>query len=234
MKTHGVTHIGRRESNEDRFAVKEFGDRRVLLVVADGMGGHVAGEKAAEIVCASLLNYDSHAAGPEDELARLAHEANRRVLRQVRLDAGLEGMGSTLTAVFVDNGVAYWVNVGDSRLYLARGGIVVQITDDHTVPGVMLRQGALERERARLHPLRHMLLSCIGREEFRMDTGRFTLHPGDLLLLSTDGLHDQLTQEEVASIVHGKAHLKSRLCALVDAALAAGGRDNITVVALET
>jgi len=233
MKTYGVTHIGRRETNEDRFVIKEFDNGSVLLAVADGMGGHAGGEKAAEVVCGSLLEFDGNSADPERELTRLTRAANLRVSEEVLQNADLEGMGSTLTAVFVNNGVAYWVNVGDSRLYLAREDIMVQVTDDHTIPGVMLQEGEIGREEARLHPMRNMLLSCIGREKFQMDSGSLTLRVGDLLLLSTDGLHDRIPEEQIASIIHAAADLESILHALVNAALDAGGRDNITIVALE-
>ena len=233
MKTYGVTHIGRREINEDRFVIKAFEEGGVLLAVADGMGGHAAGEKAAEIVCGSLLEFDRNSASPEQELATLTQAANRRISEQVRQDADLEGMGSTLTAAFVNNGVATWVNVGDSRLYLVRGNMLVQVTDDHTIPGAMLQEGEIGREEARLHPMRNMLLSCIGRDKFQMDTGSLALQAEDLLLLSTDGLHDPIPEEQIASIIHASAALESKLQALVNAALDAGGKDNITIVALE-
>lgn len=233
MKTYGVTHIGRRETNEDRFVIKEFDDGGVLLAVADGMGGHAGGEKAAEIVCGSLLEFDRNSANPEKELTKLARAANCGISEQVRQDADLEGMGSTLTAAFANTGVATWANVGDSRLYLAHRNILVQVTDDHTVPGVLLQEGEIGREEARLHPMRNMLLSCIGRDKFQMDTGTLSLHAGDLILLSTDGLHDRIPEERISSIIHASAALEAKLHALVNAALDAGGRDNITIVALE-
>ena len=234
MKTYGVTHIGQREANEDRFVIKEFDDGSVLLAVADGMGGHAAGGKAAAIVCGSLLEFDGNTANPEQELTKLTQAANRKISEHVQQDANLEGMGSTLTAAFVaDSGVATWVNVGDSRLYLARENIMVQITDDHTIPGVMLQEGEIGPEEARLHPMRNMLLSCIGREEFQMDSGSFILSAGDLILLSTDGLHDGMPEKQISSIIQSHADLEARLKALVNAALAAGSRDNITAVALE-
>ena len=122
MKTYGVTHIGRRETNEDRFVIKEFDDGSALLAVADGMGGHAAGEKAAEIVCGSLLEFDSNSEDPEKELTKLTQAANRRISEHVQQDAKLEGMGSTLTAAFVNNGVAYLGQCGRQQAVSGPGG----------------------------------------------------------------------------------------------------------------
>ncbi len=234
MKISGITHIGRRETNEDRYLIEGWGNGRVLLAVADGMGGHAAGERAAELVCGSLSEFDVGTSDPEEELTRRVRVANRAILEHVRRNEDLEGMGSTLTAAFITGEAVYWVSVGDSRLYLIRQGDMVQVTDDHTLPGLLLREGGIERRDARVHPLRNMLLSCVGREEFRMDTGSFRLNPGDVLLLSTDGLHDSVPEERIFSIMKSEADLESRLRDLVEAALSAKGRDNITIVVLES
>lgn len=234
MKSFAVTHVGlTRENNQDRFLSKQLSDNSILLAVADGMGGHSGGEVAAEIVCRCLSHFDANSVDPETELTDLAREVNRKILDLAEQQSSLDGMGTTLTAAFVRELMATWVHVGDSRLYLVREGIVVQITDDHTFPGIMVQDGEISREEARLHPMRNVLLSCIGREPFKMDTGSFPLNSGDLLVLSTDGLHDRVPEEQIESILVDTAlDLEAKLNALLSAALSAGGRDNITIVAL--
>lgn len=235
METYGVTHIGLvRERNEDRFLIREFENGSVLLAVADGMGGHAAGDRAAQITMESLADFAENPPNPEDELTRLAQAANRKILEEARQESSLEGMGSTLTAAFVKNGSTHWIHAGDSRLYLGRDNLLVQVSEDHTLLGLMLQEGDISREDARAHPMKNMLLNCVGREPFRIEMGTLQLQRGDLLLFTTDGLHDRVEEERIASIVHSEADLQFRLNSLVDAALTAGGRDNITVVALQT
>ena len=235
MKSFAVTHVGlTRANNQDRYLVKEMSQGCILLAVADGMGGHSGGELAAEIVCRNLSHFDVKSEDVERELTHLAQQANREILDLAGQQITLEGMGTTLTAALVRDHVASWVHVGDSRLYLVRQGILVQITDDHTFLGIMVQDGEISAEEARVHPMRNVLLSCIGREPFKMDTGILPLESADLLVLSTDGLHDRIPEQRLASIlVRTELGLEAKLDALLNAALSAGGKDNITIVALE-
>jgi protein phosphatase len=163
-------------------------------------------------------------------MAHLAEHANRRILDASAKDMSHNGMGTTLTAAFIDGAAAHWVHVGDSRLYLFRDGVLVQVTDDHTLAGLLLGAGEISAEEARVHPARNMLMSCLGRCDFEADTGTLELLANDLLLLSTDGLHDLVPEQDIADTLGGNGSIEDKPGLLVEAALGAGGRDNITVV----
>ncbi|MCK8604211.1 PP2C family protein-serine/threonine phosphatase [Desulfoferrobacter suflitae] len=234
LNAYSLTHRGMvRKTNEDRSLIQKFAGGDVLLAVADGMGGHAAGERAAQIAVESLNLIRPESPDIEDQLVERLLAARRMILDITAKDPALQGMGTTLTVALVGNGTVHWTHVGDSRLYLFRENELVQVTDDHTFPGHLVKEGEISREEARAHPLRSMLLSCIGCEQFEMDTGTFDIAAGDLLLLSTDGLHDGVPEQHIISILRSNTGLKQKLDALMDAALAAGGRDNITVVAAE-
>jgi protein phosphatase len=234
MKAYSATHKGLvREDNEDRAIVRQFGNGAVLLAVADGMGGRAAGERAAQIVADSLDAFDPDTESVEGHLGQLIQAAKQRIAEESDQHPAHRGMGTTLTAAFIRSGAVHWIHIGDSRLYLFREGVLVRVTEDHTIPGLLLREGEIDEEAARVHPLRNILLNCIGCGDFNADTGMFELKEGDLLVLSTDGLHGMAPEEEIASLLRSTIDLKDKLDALILAALNAGGRDNVTVVALE-
>ena len=234
MKVHFITQPGfAREHNEDRLLVRDFGNGTILAAVSDGMGGHAAGELAAQLVVEALNDFDPGLVSIEPHLVDLVHSARRKMLKALASNTALEGMGATLSAAFLKDSLAHWIHVGDSRLYLQRHGMLIQITEDHTLPGFLLAEGELTKEEARTHQLRHVLLNCIGSEPFHASTGTLEVMERDLLLLSTDGLHDMLPEEEMESILSAKADLAERLGELCRVALAAGGNDDMTVVGIE-
>jgi len=233
MKTYALTHRGLvRRENQDRFLVKEF-PGAVLVALADGMGGHAGGEIAAQTAVDALEGFDPESSECLDALMEKIRAADLAVKKVAMEDSSLKSMGTTLTAAFVRDLTAHWVHVGDSRLYLLRQGHFIQITDDHTLPGFLLKEGEISREEARVHPLRNALLSCIGCGKLEGEGGTLDLEAGDLLLLSSDGLHDGVPEEAIADILNSKHRIEEKLDALVDAALSAGGRDNITVVGVQ-
>ena len=235
MKSFAMKHRGLvKEDNQDLFFVKEFDDGCILLAVADGLGGMVEGKRAAETAKESLNNFNPESQAVEAHLTELMQEANRRIMEMVEKEPDLEGMGTTLTAACVRNGTASWAHVGDSRLYLFRRDELRQITEDDTMAGFLLSEGQLTKEEARIHPGNKFVFQCIGGSgEFEADTGNFKVQPGDLLLFSTDGLHDEVPEEEIVSTLKSDNDLKAKLEALLSAALAAGGKDNIAVVVVE-
>lgn len=234
MTSFGLTRSGpARRRNEDRFLVKEYDGKGVLLAVADGMGGHAAGDRAAELACQSLQAFDADTREIEDQLRELVWKANRAILDAAGRDASLDGMGTTLTATFIERSTAHWVHAGDSRLSLLRDHALAQITNDHSYPGLLLQSGEISPEEARTHPLRNLLLNCLGRSELELDAGVVTLEGGDLLLLSTDGLHDWIPEAAVIEGLDSRPGLGEKLDVLLQAALAAGGRDDITIVAAQ-
>jgi serine/threonine protein phosphatase PrpC len=234
MKTFSVTHQGRvREKNEDMHFVKKFHDGSVLLGVFDGLGGQTAGEKASERARESMEEFNPYSQSMERHLVELMQIANRSILDMVDEIPDLKGMGTTMTIAYAGNGSVNWAHVGDSRLYVFREGQLRRITEDDTIPGLLLAEGEITKEEARVHPLKNALFECIGRGDFEATAGSFELEENDLLLLSTDGLHDEISEKEMISTLLSKEDLEERLEALVSAALEAGGRDNITVVGAE-
>ncbi|GKT09763.1 PP2C family serine/threonine-protein phosphatase [Desulforhabdus sp. TSK] len=234
MKIFSATHRGLvRKINEDRFLAKEYADGVALLAVADGLGGHEGGERAAQMAISTMENLDTHSPDIERDLVQLVRTANRDISEASARNPTLKKMGTTLTAALVRDGAAHWVHVGDSRLYLFREEILLQITEDHTPLGILVRGGEITKEEARRHPLHNLLISCLGREKYEVDSGTLKLGTADLLLFTTDGLHDGIPEEKFISLLKANVSLEAKLDDLVEAALTAGGRDNITVVAVE-
>ncbi|MFZ2446600.1 MAG: PP2C family serine/threonine-protein phosphatase [Syntrophobacteraceae bacterium] len=231
MTAESATHQGLiRENNEDRYLVQPLENGSTLLALADGMGGHAGGEVAAELALQSLAKVGAASADPIRELLDALHDAQRFILEASRFDRSLRGMGTTLTAVVISGAAAFWMHAGDTRLYLFRQGVLHQITDDHTIPGMLLKKGEISREEARLHPYGNVLTKCIGCERFEPDTGTFEVRPQDLIMLSSDGLHDLIADSDVAAILSLDIGLKEKLDRLIEKGLSAGGRDNITAI----
>jgi serine/threonine protein phosphatase PrpC len=235
MKSSAMRHQGLvKDDNQDLFFVKEFEDGSMLLAVADGLGGMVGGKRAAEMAKESLNNFNPDCQAVEAHIEELMQEANRRIMETVEKEPDLEGMGTTLTAACVRNGTVCWAHVGDSRLYLFRGDELRQITEDDTMAGFLLSEGELTKEEARIHPGNKLVFQCIGGSgEFEADTGNFKVQVGDLLLFSTDGLHDEVPEKEIVSALRSDKDLEKKMDDLLSAALAAGGKDNIAVVMVE-
>lgn len=235
MKAWAITHPGfKRLDNQDRYLIREYAGGGMLLAVADGMGGEAAGDLAAQMAVEGLRGLDPGRPVTEAGLTQLFRAACRKILCKAEANPGLEGMGTTLTAAFVAERRAVWAHVGDSRLYLWRRGELSQISRDHTAAAFMAEEGMLDREQARSHPARHMLLDCVGCGDCEPDSGTLGLRPGDRLLLATDGLHDRVPARTIAAVLGDpQGGLEQRLEALVQEALRAGGRDNITVVGLQ-
>lgn len=231
MKISSVTHAGLvRKQNEDCLLVKEYGNGTALLAVADGMGGHAGGECAARIAIDSMERLDPDHEDVEEHLTEAIKTANSRMMEISSRNMNLRDMGTTLTVALVRNQVVHWAHVGDSRLYLFREKCLVQLTDDHTYPGLLCRAGEISKEESRTHPLSHLLMSCLGRPGYEAETGAIPLEKDDLLLLSTDGLHDLISEQSMACIIGAKSSLEDRVGALLDMALNKGGKDNITII----
>ncbi len=232
MKIAWETHQGlKRANNQDRYLVRDYGPEDALLAVADGMGGEAAGDQAAQIAIDSLIPFQSEEADPLLQLLGLFKQASENIAAQVRQNFQLSGMGTTLTTVFLRRGRAYYAHVGDSRLYLFRAGKLERVTWDHTLPDTLLKEGNITTEEARNHPAQNLLLQCIGCGRFKASTGILELETDDILLISSDGLHHEVPEEEIAARLTGAEDLAGALKKLIQAALDAGGRDNITIVA---
>jgi protein phosphatase len=147
-----------------------------------------------------------------------------------REDVALEGMGSTLISVLLRERTAYWVHVGDSRLYLFRNGTLTQVTEDQTLARFLLEEGEITAEQLPTRYSRHVMDQCVGCGFVEPETGRMEFLAGDVLLLSSDGLHRNIADNTIGSILNMDTHIEIKARSLVKAALDAGGKDNITAV----
>ena len=231
----GITDVGVvRSSNEDNFAVllgqdAPLGD--ALLAVADGMGGHAAGEIASQMSLDLLIDALSDKSSPTEQTLREAvGRANDGVYRASSLGPNLRGMGTTLVTGLLTGGALLISNVGDSRAYLLRDGRLQQLTRDHSWVGDMVARGLLTSEQASVHPRRNVLTRALGVSEIvQVDVTRVFLRQGDRILLCSDGLHGLVGDAAIQMIMNGKS-LAAVARELVRAANHAGGIDNITVV----
>lgn len=223
-----LTDIGRiRHRNEDSFLLDQDAS---LFAVADGMGGHAAGDVASQTAIAAFA-----AAFAETRSPRLSmHAANRAVIQRGLAESGRAGMGTTLTAMFITGTSALIAHVGDSRLYLMRDSVMVQLTRDHTVAEEMIERGSLNRLDAMQHPANSILTRSLGsRPEVQVDELQAKLEKGDVLLLCSDGLTAMVTDDAIADILQQERPLADRAAELIDAANRLGGLDNITVLLVE-
>ena len=220
----------RRRRNEDSHVV-----RPPLFAVADGMGGAQAGEVASRLAATALDEPPPSADGDgEQRIVDLVQEANRRVFQRSTEDAATQGMGTTMTVALVDAaaGTVAFGHVGDSRAYRVRDGELEQLTEDHSLVGELVRSGRLSPQEAGSHPQRSVITRAVGTEP-DVDVDTFTVEgrPGDVYLLCSDGLTDMIDEDAIrAALDDSGADLDRAARALVDAANAGGGEDNITVV----
>ncbi len=228
----GVTDTGRRRlRNEDAFICEP-----PLFAVADGMGGARAGEVAAGLAAAALEEAGSETRGAEG-VAALIVEANTRIWERSRNDPRTAGMGTTVTAALVDasSGAVAIGHVGDSRAYLLRDGTLDQLTTDHSLVAELVESGVLTPEEAERHPQRSAITRALGTEP-TVEVDAFTMQaePGDLFLVCSDGLSAMISDDAVRSALETAERDPERAAdALVAAANARGGEDNITVVLFE-
>ena len=243
-----VTHVGRvREKNEDAFVVADLtggallaersharfdvGERGVLLAVSDGMGGAEAGEVASAIVVDTITREinDQPMETPRDTALQLAVQAAHEEVRKQGKRAQVK-MGATLTALFLRAGRAYIAEVGDSRAYLIRAGQIAQVTHDQSMVQLLVDSGVMSSEDASNSPMRNVILQAMGHQrELKVAIGKLDLRDRDCLVLCSDGLTGDVSDEEIMKIVLGE---RPEVAAqkLVDLANERGGKDNITVI----
>jgi PPM family protein phosphatase len=221
------TDTGRqRRGNEDAsFA------RPPVFVVADGMGGAQAGEVASQLAIEAFEEGLPDAGSPEERLASRVQEANRRIYELSQAEDERAGMGTTLTAAYVDDAQIAIAHVGDSRAYMFRDGKLQRLTQDHSLVDELVRRGKLTEEEAAEHPQRSIITRALGPEPtVEVDTWTYPARPGDILLLCSDGLTSMIAEAQISEILAAGGDLEQAAEALIEHANAAGGRDNITVV----
>ena len=238
MKTYSITDIGKRRSANQDFVYasdQPVGNLSNMLIVADGMGGHNAGDLASRYTVESMVDYIEKAVErrPIPLLAEAIHHANELVVEKAKSDKALEGMGTTVVAATVQENYLYVANVGDSRLYLIDQEIE-QITRDHSLVEEMIRVGELQRKDAKSHPDRNIITRAVGvRTPVKIDFFDIKLEPGDVILLCSDGLTNMVEDEDILRIVKKSSSLKEAAQRLVTEANKNGGKDNISVVLAE-
>jgi len=229
LAASGVTHQGRRSTNEDSWLV-DLGHG--LLIVADGMGGHNAGEVASALAVAAIQECVQAGKAPGAELLQQAVLlANERILGAAAQDPSHAGMGTTVVAALVDRERAFYTSVGDSRVYLWRGGHLTQLTRDDSWLAEALDGEDENQQDLGAHPLRHVLTKVVGlRGELEVAVGECPLGQGDCLLLCSDGVHGAVPLEILASLTGSKKPVADIAQGVVKSAMARGATDNVTAV----
>lgn len=245
VKAFGLTHVGRqRQHNEDTFLVR---DEAGLYLVADGMGGHAAGEIASRIAAESVSEFIEHTESEDgtwpyaydetttratNRLTAALKVANTRVLEAMRKDSRLRGMGTTVVACLVDGDTISVAHVGDSRAYLVRDGELSRITDDHSWVFEQVQAGMISADEAERHPLRNVITRALGGALTVIpDASEINLKEGDVFLLCSDGLTGMVPEDDILRIVTENHDDLEKACeGLIERANERGGYDNITTV----
>lgn len=246
LYAHAVSDVGRvRKTNEDAYVC----DPEVaLFAVADGMGGHDAGEVAAGLAIDAITSFvrrssvdndfswpygiDRNLSYDANRLRTAIHLANRRIFRTAESNDDYNGMGTTIVAMLVSEGRMAVGHVGDSRLYLIRGGAAKQMTeDDSWAATILAHDPRLNASDIAKHPMRNVLTNVLGaRDQVDVHLAEHDVWPGDTILLCSDGLHGALEIDEISGIVAAQPDVQRVPRQLVDAALDRGGRDNVTAL----
>jgi protein phosphatase len=264
VRSFGRTDPGRvRPSNQDHFLISEmartmwvhrsslpqpealYGSHRAhVFVVADGMGGHSAGEVASALTVATLETFmlnvlhrfsnlrRSEEKAVAEEFQEALHQARSRLLKECAHHPEFSGMGTTLTMAFSSDWKLFVVHAGDSRCYLFRAGKLKQLTNDHTVVGELVRRGALRPEEVSHHAYRHVVTNAVGgfASNMRVEIHKKDLQAQDVILLCTDGLTEMVSEERMTAILQAETDPQMICDRLIGEANDNGGRDNITVV----
>ncbi|MDD6182236.1 MAG: Stp1/IreP family PP2C-type Ser/Thr phosphatase [Lachnospiraceae bacterium] len=238
MKTFSISDIGKnREMNQDYVYTSEnaVGNLPNLFIVADGMGGHKAGEFASKFTVETIV--ESVRTNEQKEPVRIIEEAiqtaNRELIQKARQDETMAGMGTTVVVVTVIGDKAFVANVGDSRMYVI-GKEITQVTRDHSLVEEMVRMGELAKDAAKDHPDKNIITRAVGAaQDVDVDFFEVELYPQDYILMCSDGLTNMVEDEDIRRIVQSQRDVAERVEKLVETANDHGGQDNITVVVIE-
>lgn len=239
LKTFSITDIGkRRKLNQDYVYTSEMpvGNLKNLFLVADGMGGHNAGDYASRYTIETIVDEISKST-EESQITVLENaikSANELIRKKAQEEAELNGMGTTVVAATIDGDKLCVANVGDSRLYIINNREIRQITRDHSLVEEMIRMGGLKRELARTHPDKNIITRAIGaQDDVEVDFFDVNLNKDDVILMCSDGLSNMIEDEEIRMIMQGQRDIVEKAESLVKAANNNGGKDNIAVVLVE-
>lgn len=207
-----------------------------VYAVADGMGGHAAGEIASRLLVETakeMLGNPPANMVDENLLEQVIVRANQRIIKKAAQDKSCAGMGTTASILYLNDDTGIWAHVGDSRIYLFRAGDMQQITKDHSLVWDLMENGTITAAEAQQHPKRNLLTRAVGvDEDLKIDTGRFATAAGDKFLLCSDGLTNMLSEAEIKEIVLDHT-VSDKAAYLISRALQAGGNDNVTAIVVE-
>jgi serine/threonine protein phosphatase PrpC len=246
VRAAGITDVGRvRSINQDCFHLIED---KSIYIVADGMGGHAAGDQASRIAVKTITDtlsiYDLANEPPDaeegtdamsvEELIRFSlQEANEQILLASLSNQHLQGMGTTAIVAMEYRNQLYIGHIGDSRTYLVRDQQIQQLTEDHSVVQQLVKAGAISQEEAQVHPYKNVITRCLGMQaSVEPDVMALDLLPGDRVLMCSDGLTNMVTNEQILEVVSGSTEPHPACETLIAMANEQGGTDNITVVLL--
>ena len=215
-----------------------YDPRGRFFIVADGMGGHAGGQEASKIATQVISDYlEEHwesDLNSENLLHQAVEEANEKIIGDQQTHPERAEMGTTVVAVVFREDKSWCVHVGDSRLYLWRDNILTPLTEDHTWVAWALKSGTISPEEAGVHPWRHVLSQCLGRKElYSIDTDIINIQPGDRLLLCSDGLTGEVSEEEIQMYLQEAETCEEAVTELIETAKENGGSDNVTVIVIE-
>lgn len=239
LRAFSITDVGKKRLlNEDSVCVREgnIGSLQNFFMVADGMGGHKAGDRASKEAVAVMIDSieRNQSKDPKTILKEALEAANRQVFQDAGNNDELEGMGTTVVAATIWNRKLYVMNVGDSRLYLMSGGEISQITVDHSLVEELVRKGVLAKEKARNHPKKNIITRAVGvMTDVEPDFFEVDLKAGDKILLCSDGLSNMLEDSDLLRIACCEGALEDKAKLLVDEANDNGGKDNISVILID-
>lgn len=231
MRVYALTDIGSvRAVNEDAYFVPASGE--LYCCVADGMGGAQAGEVASAMAVDIFSAYMRDPLPPPHErLRRAVAAANRAIFERAQAEPSMAGMGTTITALYVEGDEAHIAHVGDSRAYLLRNRALMRVTTDHTLVEEMVLKGVITVREAKTHPRRNIITRCLGTSaSVEIDLLRIRVEPTDVFLLCSDGLSSYVGEHQILEILNSRMRREDKPVALVGKALDAGGHDNVTVL----
>ena len=228
-----LTDVGlKRTNNEDSYVINDNNKKKKLFIVADGMGGHNAGEIASSEAAKMVEDYVfSHDGNIDDVLTEAVYGANRELFIRASENSAMSGMGTTIDACVVEKNKIHIAHVGDSRVYVLNNDLMCKITKDHSIVGMMLEEGSITEEEAKVHPQRNYITRAVGTSvNLEIDIICEEVHSGEWVLMCTDGLTNMVDKGELHSIVINAESVDAAACSLVKKAKDNGGDDNITVV----
>jgi protein phosphatase len=237
MKVFSLSDVGRvRETNED-YCYCSLDDR--LFIVADGLGGHNAGEvaakKAVEIISSDvteLMNKEEFVF--DRDMETILDKVNREIMESANKVEAYSGMATTLVMAHIDGDVLNLAHIGDSRAYLIESGKIVQLTKDHSLVEELVKIGSISKDEAKNHPSRNIITSALGtKDKFLFDINAYKVTASEYLVLCTDGLSDVVNDDRILEIVTNHESIQEVCHKLVETANEAGGYDNITVICVE-